>query len=473
MKQDTIVIVGGGFSGLVSALWAAEKSNFPVVLLERDSNLGGLYSSIDAGGNGLFDHGPHLFYESGNAEIDSVLQGILPESDWIYLAGNRKDIAGTYHAGNLQHHSHYVDLRRLNINAYKQCIAEFFSDLTKCNITRLPYRSAKDYFDAQFGAHIVDLVVEPILNKLWRSSADALDPIAAKIVSMDRVILFDENTMQDLMKSDLLRSRLAFPDQTHLPMIWRTTPQRGYYPKKFGLSNLVSTIRQELKDRGVAIYTNASIEHIQVDGMEVREVRFASSSKSITLSNIRVVHWTAGYQSLAKQLGVNMSDVPTDAPAQVVYVNVLLRSLPNMGQSYYVYCFDDGFRTFRVTNYVNYCAGAERAKGFPVSMELHFPAGNKINQAEVEKIARDELLSLNLIAASSEIVWCGMSKSVLGFPVPTLRNKHFSATLENRLSEICPSNITCVGASFSKGHFFLHEMLAESYNVLSPWCTQK
>src|SRR5450631_2803379 len=195
-RENTVLIVGGGLSGLFAALLVSRKyPGYRVVLVERGAELGGLYSSFGADEYGYFDHGPHIFYESGIEEVDAQIRDVLPDSDWIWLEGNRKDIAGAYYNGRLQTYSHYPDLRTLDRDQYRTCLADFFQNLGAARATEPPCESAGEYFRSRFGEFISELVVEPILRKIWGRPGQDLDPFAARIVSMDRVILFDNEKM--------------------------------------------------------------------------------------------------------------------------------------------------------------------------------------------------------------------------------------------------------------------------------------
>jgi cation diffusion facilitator CzcD-associated flavoprotein CzcO len=107
-----IVFVGGGLSSLIMAKVLIRKG-IPardITIVENSSELGGQYSSIRTDSS-VFDLGMHIYYETGIEEIDSCFIDIQPEN-WIYLADNKKDIAGIFWNGNLQINSPYPDLRK-------------------------------------------------------------------------------------------------------------------------------------------------------------------------------------------------------------------------------------------------------------------------------------------------------------------------------------------------------------------------
>src|SRR5262245_53252661 len=94
-QANSIVVVGGGLAGLVSALLIAERGDSgPVYLVERSTELGGLLRSYDRGPFGRFDHGMHTFTSSGIADLDTFMRRLLPEDDWIVMEGRSPVLPG-------------------------------------------------------------------------------------------------------------------------------------------------------------------------------------------------------------------------------------------------------------------------------------------------------------------------------------------------------------------------------------------
>ena len=71
--------------------------------------------------------------------------------------------------------------------------------------------------------------------------------------------------------------------------------------------------------------------------------------------------WTIPIFSLSSLLNVQSSiSEKGDPPKAQKSIYFLLKNPPNMDDLYYFFCFDPGFKTFRVTNYSQYCEDAVR-----------------------------------------------------------------------------------------------------------------
>src|SRR5262249_57809697 len=114
------VPVGGGTSGLLAALLARRACpDAEIHLIEQSPELGGLLRKIDGGPFGSFDCGMHTMTETGIAELDGLLRGLLPDDYWHNFSGSRRDLSGMVFQGKLSHHAHHVDLRLLPPDHYR------------------------------------------------------------------------------------------------------------------------------------------------------------------------------------------------------------------------------------------------------------------------------------------------------------------------------------------------------------------
>ena len=465
-KRNQVLIAGGGISGIFAALLLAQSTpKRDIVLVERAQTLGGLYSSFDYAEFGYFDHGPHLFYESCRPEVDRVIREVIPESEWIFLSGNQKDIAGVYHHNVLQTNSNYMDLRLVKEINLPTAIGDFFLNLAQSKVEGEP-RSAGDYFLSQFGPQILNSVIEPVIRKLWGCASTELSPFVAKMVAMDRIILFDSDVMADLMKSDRIRSRLAYPDQVNLPAGWRTSSQRGLYPKSFGLVRFVNAAYEKLKRLGVTIITEGSIDTLDIRNGEVKGAKVSHSSGVCEYSSLEFVHWTAGMVPLERLLGADATTSQSLRTRKVVFVNALLKDAPTMADNYYVYCFEHGFNTHRVTNFTSYCPSAHRERGFPISIELHFDGQENIALDQMAPLAAAELLQMGLIKGTESILWISVGSGHYMWPIPTLESLERSRVLEAAMNRLRPKNLFTAGPSLHRDIFFLHDIISDAYNTL-------
>lgn len=116
LHDGGVVIIGGGLGGLAAAIELAGKG-VPVTIVEANTHLGGMMSSLEADGF-AFDTGPTTI------TMPHVLEGIIER------AGRDP--------------SHYLDL--VNLDPQWRC---FFDDGTRIELPRNPHQFARE-IDAQF-----------------------------------------------------------------------------------------------------------------------------------------------------------------------------------------------------------------------------------------------------------------------------------------------------------------------------------
>ena len=465
-NESNVVIVGGGIPGMFSALLVAvTQPDVRVHLVDWAPRLGGLYGSHKDPDFGWLDHGMHLIYETGIEGVDRLIREVMNDSEWIFLEGNKKDIAGVHHLGKLNTASPYVDLRALPATLRDRALAGLFAALPETRLGPLESKSAADFFVRRFGAPIAREVIDPILRKLWRLNSDELDAMVSRVVLMDRVQLFDSKVMADLMKSDRIRSRIAFPDQIELPLQYRTF-QRGLYPKRFGMVNVINALEKALRERNVNIRTSSKVGALELDKGRMTSLRLESAAGNEVerIGKIGMLHWGTPLPHLANLLGVSLPRGGNDPPLVQSYVYLMLREAPAMGGLYYFYAFDPGYCTYRVTDYASYCPDARQPDGsWLICAELHYDPGAKVNTQDAREQATRELLHFGVIADRSEVLAVKVFNPPGGFPLLTLRNCNRMRDLRLRIEEKAPANLVLGGQAPERGVFFLHDVLAQCY----------
>jgi phytoene dehydrogenase-like protein len=458
--QHADVVVGGGIAGLLSALLLAERGGRKVIVIERESQVGGLLRCFDYGQYGVFDYGMHNMYETGIAPLDELLFGLLPKDDWQLLERGSRDLAGVVFNGIVQHNSPFPDLRSLPRQQWESCVAGFFQQL-EWQPSR-GHDNAWEDVNTRLGAAIAE-IIDAALRKQFGKSSQELAPFATRLTTLSRVVMFSEEPFANLMESSMLRERLAWPEQRTLPEQWESG-RRSYYPRKYGMYRVINALLARLKKAGVEVLTNAQVHSLEMNGGRANSLTVEQGGNKRTISPEKVV-WTSGLPAVAQLLGLDMSCYRFDPPRKTVVVNLLLRQPPKMGDLYYLYCYEPGCHTFRITNFTGYCEGAPRAGGWPVAVELLLDA--PLPDAEgMKRLALDELKRFKVIASDEQVIFSAVEPLATGFPMPSVNNFNALSDLRARIAATKLANLTLLGILSEENVFFQRDVLAQTWNKL-------
>lgn len=469
-ESNNIVIAGAGIPGLMIALRLTyTKPDSRIVIFDRASDVGGVYATVKYANGRVFDHGMHIIYESCCPEIDELYLEIMPSDDWHILEKNQKDIAGVFFRGNLQTHSHYVDLRSYSENEQREFMGSIMQAAAERDV-QAP-ETCEDLLIAQFGTDVVKAVHDPVLNSLYGISAADTAQLAVRLTALERVCLFDAPTTLDLMKSDKIRARIAYPDQLNLPL-YRTNSQKGLYPKQFGMGHFVDRLKQLLISRGVEIKIGTNLAQVNRNDGSVESVTLSVDAQSDEHIFTGTLIWTVGWPALARALNVKPQALPSQpiGKRKVVFANLVFDRAPEMDRLYYFYCYDAGFATFRVTNYSNYCPAASADGTFPVCVEL-WPErlGDDLGNATDEQLLTLALKELKTfgVLGDHRLLFGQIQREAAEFPLPSLDNARQLQQLRGKVRDNLPNNIVVAGLQAEDNLFFLPDILNDAFKKIA------
>jgi oxygen-dependent protoporphyrinogen oxidase len=459
IESASYVIVGGGLPSLIFAsLLSKRDPSKSIVIIEGSDQVGGLFKSTQTDIGDTFDQGMHIYYETEIEEVDRAFLDILPVEEWQYLEGNRKDVAGIFYNGKLQLDTPYPDLRgysKENKMAYFQSLFQH-----KETHTIQDFKNVFDLLIVQFGEVTTSEIIEPILKKLYNLNGKDLDPIAFRLTAINRIALFSKEIVEELMKSEYLRARIAYPDQLRLKYE-RESSSRGIYPKKFGFGKVITKLTEKLMERGVLFLFNTRIKELEIQENRINYL-ICNDEKETKIKIEKGIIWSADVFSLLKSMNVKIeSKIKIE---QKRYVNIILRHYPNMGDLYYFYNFDISSEIFRVTNFTAYCSDAANGNRFPICVE--FWSKGVLTEDQIRSRTIDDLIQMSVIADSESVLYAGVSKLPILFPTPSVEAISSINDAATALAQKKIDNLVLTGALSSKNVFFLHEVLKNGYNSL-------
>ncbi len=457
------VIVGAGLNGLVLARAMQQRSALPVVLLDSAPSTGGLFQSWSYPRFGTYDHGVHIFQDTGVEEIERIIRSSLRDDEWQDLRGFKREIAGLYFNGRLQTNTAFLDLRN-----HKDRHALFGGMLECLNQTPSTGPSEMSFskmIAEKFGAPMLRNVIGPIVEGIYGHPVDELQKLAATLTPFHRVVFFDEKNMPDLMLSDSIRARLGYPEQKNLPLQY-SSGLGSYYPKKFGLQKVVDNLTAAILAAGGEIQLNAKISNIEGASNRVDAIAFEQNGGSHRLDNIELCMWTAALPSLFFALGGHrVSHIESDPPPQTWILNLACSEKPNMADLYFFYSYLENGNAFRISNPVNYSESFTYSDGkyFPLCVEAVFPAGSTINCADMTNKLISELVQMGVVSKET-VVFSDLKRLPAGFPMPTLRNAEGIAKMRDFIKEKNYKNIYPVGIQAEPDLFYYRDVLRYSHN---------
>ncbi len=138
-----------------------------------------------------------------------------------------------------------------------------------------------------------------------------------------------------------------------------------------------------------------------------------------------------------------------------------------MGDLYYLYCYDPGCHTFRITNFTGYCEDAPRAGGWPLSVELLMEAPLP-SLSDMKHLAIKELKQFKVIASNNDVIFSAVEPLASGFPMPSVVNFEALSDMRARINALELSNLTLLGILSDENIFFQRDVLVQTWNKLMP-----
>lgn len=453
------IIVGSGISGLFAGLYLSQRGH-NVTIIEKEKSIGGLLKSFDYKYFGVFDYGMHNFLETGIEEIDQSIFNLLPENQWNKLIGEKRDLAGLFFNGKLQLHSPYIDIRYLKKKSLNELIKHFKATQHKNYIVE----NAKDFLEMRFGSEI-SKTLNIVLEKNFNSPANMLDIGAVYLTPLSRLVISDENQTLKYYESEFLRERIAFPEQRNLPLNL-SSGRMGYYPKDFGIYRVVEAFKKEILLNGGKIITSSSVKNIVNKKNKIEKIIVDYNGKTLEYDKINNFIWTVNMVGLSKLLNHNFDGYKYDPPLTTYVVNILIDKKPNLEDLYYFYCYDKGFKTFRLTNYYSYCENAKRNEMYPISMELLIDQKYSFSKENIEKLAITELKKFKILEEYTNIKFIKVEKLISGIPMLTKNNVSTLKSIRDKIKFENIPNLIMTGVLSEDNLFFQTEVLIDVYKKI-------
>jgi len=447
--KNTVCIVGGGLAGLLSSILLADKFE-QVLLIEKGDQCGGLLTSVKDDRGNYYDLGTHIPELMTDPELNELLYG-TPEE----LAENWTQFAhlpvGNFFNGQWNMGNSLVDTRSLLEEDYNQGILELLA---------LDKPSQSENLDAYLretvGPTFTDKVFQPILMKLYGSGTKDLSlQSSIGYFGLSRVIALTTSVTKALKTLDVFDAKLGYHNYLDQKL-----KAAHLYPKNLkGVSYWMERLVGMAQSKGVQILTNESVEKIHHSDKKITEIYLSSKGKV----GCDLLIWTA-----APGLALHVAGIPGAHKGPRTRATSLFHFAFDkellIKESLYVWCWDSGFKTFRITLYPSLNPHVTPALNNLTAEVLS--TSDEAEDITLEDIQK-EMVDLGIVSKNAKVL--SQIKQVLHntFPVPTDDdNNHARANLD-RLHEAF-SNVMVVGR-FAGNAWFLTDVIKETYSGVKTY----
>ncbi|PKM28733.1 MAG: hypothetical protein CVV07_13405 [Gammaproteobacteria bacterium HGW-Gammaproteobacteria-11] len=454
MKQ---VIVGGGLAGLVAAASLLPRmSGKDILILEREATLGGLLAGVHYPEQGLyFDKGTHLFRETGETEIDAMLQRMAGEESIRMFSPGQGGHAGAVYQGRLQHNSHFPDVRQHPDR--QTMLDDVWGVVTGMQPIR-PITTSESVTEValeRFGEAYVNGVLSPILTQLFKRPASELAGFAALLCGLTRLVGYDQRDWLAHCGNERFRELIAVPDQREMPVSCANVLRRYYF--KGGTAGFVESAERYLAAQGVRIIRqthelSCDIQSRTIGWRDERGDAFQEEFTQLILGN--------GVVGAARQLNIDLSTFGFERPILHRLVHMQL-ARPVESDLCYFYAFDPGLDFFRVTNYRAFSGESDDRR-----ITIEILANEHLADVELASVMEEQLGRIGICRPGS-VLWSDVQRLHTGFPVPTVKNMNAMRTLDAYLRQSLPAYVRLCGVGVDGGVFFQNEVIQNVFRTLS------
>ena len=288
-----IVIIGAGPAGLSCAYKLLNNNNnIEVIILEEDSEVGGISKTINHNGNRM-DIGGHRFFTK-NKEVEKFWLKILPlqghksyddtilnvdkplkkggpdpeKEDRVMLVRNR--VSRIYYNKKFFDYPVNLNFKTLKNMGLVTSINCGFSYI-KSSLFKLEETSLENFYINSFGKKLYSMFFEKYTTKVWGRKPNEIDPSwgsqRAKGISIRKVI------------SDYFHRLFKIKDKNKA----KSLIEEFLYPK-YGPGELYEYVAEEISKLGGKIYLNSKVIKMNNVNKKIKSISYMNNNKKIDLN---------------------------------------------------------------------------------------------------------------------------------------------------------------------------------------------
>ena len=368
-------IVGGGPSGLTSA-YELLKKNKKILMIERDSRVGGLAKSYNYNGH-IFDTGPKRFHTD-----DPIVQSFLEEIMNMDIIGRSTKV----HFMN-RYFDWPLNLKSIFKMPPSMIIKTLYDLLNKDNLQDI--NSFENYIKLKYGNNLFNLFFKPYTEKFLKWNAADIHADWA-LTGINRTVIdkkVNANSILDIIKS------LTLPQKIDTKFL---------YPKEGGFGNFFEKIFQNISSNyNFEIKLNSKVNKIHKN--EKYLLLECSDGTSIKCEDLI---WTGNLNNLSslinKELNTNLHYINT-----IFYNFITPEKNIKKNKSQWIYVSDGKKLISRITCMKEFSESTTPAGYYNFIVEITDSQREPLYFEEPRKIldqAISELINMNFIKNSKDIL---------------------------------------------------------------------
>lgn len=442
---DPVVVVGGGISGIASALILVDQDR-NVVLVEREDDLGGLLRSVEGPEGFAFDLGTHFVLTTGVEPLDETLTGGLDPEDWVVIDESLHE--GHVFCGKLNTETGCIDTRALPDDLWEKGSREILEG----NDATSGFASLEDQVATVYGSTFTEHVYRPVVKKLSGHDLGDLAPDVHGDFQIQRLVVFDSEQALRLKQDPTLDDRIAYARIED-----GSSSITKLYPREGGIGRWIKHLEAKLHERGVTVKKGSGVQGVEFEDGRVKKVRLEDGA---TLDVGRLV-WTLPRAVLLHAAGV---DLPGGPPARRdLHLVHLVIDEPLPIDRHYVNCYDPELTSFRVTLYPNITDGPPDDPPHHITVEILGPVSG--DDAALSKEVQRELRDVGVLPSNSGVIYEQVDHRPNAMPIRTVQHEKVAAEVDRMAKERFPE-VTFVGPSASGSHGMI-PTLRRAYDELT------
>jgi protoporphyrinogen oxidase len=423
---ESIIILGAGLTGLSHAYGALKKGRCLVIIIERESKVGGLMRSFDFNGF-LFDFGPHIF-RSTDKDIMKFVKELLH--------GNCHNISSNpsiFKYGKFFDNVIPVITYRNIINLPKKIKEKARNELKELENSRIGFSSNnfKDCIVSQIGETLYWEFFGEYSEKWWGINPESLSSdIAPKNLTVGKEKSY-----------------------AHITTNFKK-PSEEIYPINGGIFEIVRRLKERVRTLGGSILTNSNVKKLEYDGDEITKIIIERDEDEIEIeANGKLVVSTIPLTKLCEMLKIEQD---------LLYrgdICIFLKLKGNKMFDYSWIYFHDSDIVFSRIYEPLYYSEYNSPKGYTslcVEVTSFEGDSNWKDKYLGEKVV-EQLIDLNIVRKNQEPEILAVKKYAYAYPVYTVDYKKKLERIFSKLNSF--KNLKVIGRTGSFSYLNMGECL--------------